>query len=74
MSSKPSARRRFEPSAGRVEHGNGDDLRFPCGRLVIESEYVLYVGGVGVSVGPPLNEAMAPATGKRLVIANSYSI
>jgi hypothetical protein len=29
------------PSAGRVEHGNGDDLRFSGGRLVIEADYQL---------------------------------
>lgn len=33
--------RRFVPSAGHVEHGNGDDLRFSRGQLKIEADYQL---------------------------------
>jgi hypothetical protein len=29
------------PTAGHIEHGNGDDLRFSDGRLVIEVDYQL---------------------------------
>ncbi|WP_433757350.1 hypothetical protein [Nocardia sp. CA-135398] len=29
------------PSAGHIEHGNGDELRFSGGRLVIEADYQL---------------------------------
>ncbi len=28
-------------SVGHIEHGNGDDLRFSCGRLMIEANYQL---------------------------------
>lgn len=29
------------PSAGHIEHGNGDDLWFSGGQLVIEADYQL---------------------------------
>jgi hypothetical protein len=30
------------PGAGHIEHGNGDDLQFSGGRLVIEVDYQLW--------------------------------
>ncbi|WP_210749435.1 hypothetical protein [Nocardia vermiculata] len=36
-----STRHRSVPSAGHCEHGNGSELRFPVGHLVIEADYQL---------------------------------